>query len=79
MFSEMIFRGGGMFNERGEIMKLYVIYIMADYAHAVGITTNEQAANKYADKLRKRLNGTNRSVWVNKIKVTDKITELDCN
>lgn len=60
-------------------MYLYVIYIMADYAHAIGITKNEQAANNYADKLRKNLGGTNRSVWVDKIKVTDKINELDCD
>lgn len=56
-------------------MKAYVIYVLADYACAVGITTNKNTAEQYKDTLLKR--GCN--AWIDEIFITDTLTELDCD
>lgn len=56
-------------------MKAYVIYTLADYACAVGITTNKNTAEQYKTTLIKR--GCN--AWIDEIFITSALTELDCD
>lgn len=57
-------------------MKIYVVYVLSDYAHALAVTTNYNAAKKYEEMIKNR---TNRPTWIDEIKVTEEITELDCD
>lgn len=56
-------------------MKAYVIYVLADYACAVGITTNKNTAEQYKTILLKR--GCN--AWIDEILITNALTELECD
>lgn len=57
-------------------MKVFVVYIMGDYAHAVGITQNYGVAKNYERELLK--NGE-RVVWIEEVKLSNKLTELNCD
>lgn len=59
-------------------MKIYVLYIMGDYAHAVYMSLKEQMCEKELENYRKR--GGRRNAWIEEYDFSKaKGYELDCD
>lgn len=55
-------------------MKVYVVYGGGDYACALAITTNYQAAEQYQNEL---LNYNDCHTWIDTIEIGEQITEFE--
>ena len=59
-------------------MKIYVLYVLSDYAHAIYISVNKQMCEKEMENYRKR--GGRRSAWIEEYDFSKaKEFELDCD
>jgi len=57
-------------------MEVYVTYLLCDYTHAIGLSTDIEVAEKYAAEMHEI---TKRPTWVDVVKVGKELTELDCD
>lgn len=53
-------------------MKAFIIYVLGDYASAIGITQNYGVAKQYEQELISH--GCN--AWIEEIKISNKLTKL---
>ena len=57
-------------------MYVYVVYVMYDYTHAIAISLDEATAEKCAEETRKYVRS---DVWVEKIEISNGLTEIKCD
>ena len=57
-------------------MYIYVVYVMYDYTHAIAVSLDKTTAEKYAEETRKYVRS---DVWVEKVEITNDLTELKCD
>lgn len=59
-------------------MKVYVLYILSDYAHAIYMSINEEACERKMEACRKR--GAKRLMWIEEYDFSkEEEYELDCD
>lgn len=59
-------------------MKVYVLYILSDYAHAIYMSVNEKACEREMEACRKR--GAKRNMWIEEYDFSkEEEYELDCD
>ena len=59
-------------------MKVYVLYVMSDYAHAIYISTEKQLCEQEMAQCRKR--GVKRSMYIKEYNFSNtKSFDLDCD
>ena len=59
-------------------MKVYVLYVLSDYAHAIHMSINENSCKREMEACRKR--GVNRPMWIEEYDFSEREEyELDCD